>query len=326
MCTALSITNKDHYFGRNLDLEIDYPVSVVITPRQHGFPMRHVPDIKNNYAMIGTAIIMNDYPLYFDAVNEKGLAMANLAFFGYASYFPPKQGKLNLASFELMQYVLAQFSTVAEVKVALKDLNITDDNYAPSMPSQGLHWIVSDPTTSIVIEQTAERGMVIYDNPWGVMTNAPEFDYQRANVGYYANVTGDLATNRFAPKAPDIRLFSRGMGSIGLPGGTDSVSRFIRVLFTKLNSRCPQDEASNVSEFFHILSNVQQVSGETELKKDVYEITQYTSCFNTTTGTMYYNTYYNPSLTSVSMYKENLDSKDLIEYPFRREFTVTSQN
>lgn len=326
MCTAISMTNKGHYFGRNLDLETDYPVEVVITPRNHGFKMRHVPDLESNYAMIGTGMVADDYPLYFEAVNEKGLGMAGLAFFGYADYFPVKEGALNLTSFEILQYVLAKCASVQEARDALKGLNITNDSFAPSMPASEMHWIISDRNESIVIEQTEEKGTVIYDDPWGVMTNAPDFGYQKENLSYYANVTGDLATNRFAPNVQGMRMFSRGMGSIGLPGGTDSVSRFVRACFTKLNSRAPQDEDSNVSEFFHILGNVQQVSGETELKKDVYEITQYSSCINTETGTMYYTTYYNQSISAVNLFKENLDQKEMIVYPFQRKLAVQYQN
>jgi choloylglycine hydrolase len=36
--------------------------------------------------MIGTAIVADDYPLYFDAVNEDGLCAAGLNFPGNAVY------------------------------------------------------------------------------------------------------------------------------------------------------------------------------------------------------------------------------------------------
>lgn len=110
------------------------------------------------------------------------------------------------------------------------------------------------------------------------------------------------------------------MGTIGLPGGTDSVSRFVRATFTKLNSFCdPEDTEKNIAEFFHILSNVQQVNGETELKSGKYEITLYTSCLDTDDFRLYYNTYYNPSLNGVDGRKFDLDAGECSWIPFEKE-------
>ena len=33
MCTAITYSTKDHYFGRNLDLEYSYHEEVVVAPR-----------------------------------------------------------------------------------------------------------------------------------------------------------------------------------------------------------------------------------------------------------------------------------------------------
>ena len=35
MCTAIRLTTRDHYFGRNLDLEYSYQETVAITPRRY---------------------------------------------------------------------------------------------------------------------------------------------------------------------------------------------------------------------------------------------------------------------------------------------------
>ena len=40
MCTAITYKTKDHYFGRNLDLERSYNESVTITPRNYEFVFR----------------------------------------------------------------------------------------------------------------------------------------------------------------------------------------------------------------------------------------------------------------------------------------------
>lgn len=327
MCTAISYKNgNSHYFGRNLDLETDYPVATVITPRNHELKFNHMPDQPSHYAMIGTAIVVGKDPLYFEAMNEKGLGMAGLAFFGLGYYPPVTEGKDNVASFELINFVLSQCSTVAEAKKLLSNLCIDDEGYSPQLPPEKMHWIVSDENASIVIETTEFYGTKIYDNVFNVLTNPPTFDYMTWNMSYYANLTGNLVDIRFAQDKQGLYPYSRGMGSIGLPGGVDSISRFVRAAFTLRNSRCPDEETKNVSEFFHILSNEQQVSGEDEVKPGEYEITLYSSCGNTKTGVWYHTTYYNPNVYAVEMYKEDLNGSDVIVYPFEKDLKVISEN
>ena len=72
MCTAITYKTKSHYFGRNLDLEISYNEMVIITPKNYPFQFRKNKELKKHYAIIGMGIVVDDYPLYFDATNEKG--------------------------------------------------------------------------------------------------------------------------------------------------------------------------------------------------------------------------------------------------------------
>ena len=82
MCTAATYKTKDFYFGRTLDYEFSYGDEVTVTPRNFCFRFRHMSEVKTHYAMIGMAYVADDYPLYYDAVNEKGLGMAGLNFVG----------------------------------------------------------------------------------------------------------------------------------------------------------------------------------------------------------------------------------------------------
>ena len=87
MCTAATYKTKDFYFGRTLDYEFSYGEQIAVTPRNYPFHFRHMGDVANHYAIIGMAHVAADYPLYYDAVNEKGVGMAGLNFVGNA-YFP----------------------------------------------------------------------------------------------------------------------------------------------------------------------------------------------------------------------------------------------
>ena len=83
MCTAATYKTKDFYFGRTLDYEFSYGDEITITPRNYPFHFRHSDKVLNShYAIIGMAHVAGDYPLYYDAVNEKGLGMAGLNFVG----------------------------------------------------------------------------------------------------------------------------------------------------------------------------------------------------------------------------------------------------
>ena len=117
MCTAATYKTKDFYFGRTLDYEFSYGEQIAVTPRNYPFHFRYMGDVANHYAIIGMAHVAADYPLYYDAVNEKGVGMAGLNFVGNA-YFPEvTEGKENVASFEFIPWVLGQCANMKEANV-----------------------------------------------------------------------------------------------------------------------------------------------------------------------------------------------------------------
>ena len=124
MCTAATYKTKDFYFGRTLDYEFSYGDQIVITPRNYAFNFRHVGDMKNHYAIIGMAHVAEDYPLYYDAMNEKGVAMAGLNFVGNAVYAAIKPDVENIAQFEFIPWILSQCSSLVEVRELLERINI----------------------------------------------------------------------------------------------------------------------------------------------------------------------------------------------------------
>ena len=69
--------------------------------------------------MIGMAHIQNDYPLYYDAVNEKGLCIAGLNFVGNAVYPPVTRGVASVPQYALIPWLLGTCATVAEARNAL---------------------------------------------------------------------------------------------------------------------------------------------------------------------------------------------------------------
>ncbi len=324
MCTAATYKTKDFYFGRTLDYEFSYGDEITITPRNYEFNFRIGKKIENHYAMIGMAHVVGDYPLYYDAINEKGLGIAGLNFVGNAYYNDCVEGKDNIAQFELIPWILCQCETVKEVRELLKNINITNEPFSEKFPLAQLHWIIADKNEAIIVESMKD-GLKLYDNPVGILTNNPPFDKQMFELNKYMNLSPKSPQNNFSNKL-NMEYYSRGMGAIGLPGDLSSQSRFVRVGFVKMNSVSGDDEKSSVSQFFHILNSVDQQRGCCDVGDGKYEITIYTSCCNANKGIYYYTTYNNHQITGVNMFKENLDGDKIIKYPVIEDGLVRWQN
>lgn len=324
MCTAATYKTKDFYFGRTLDYEFSYGDEITITPRNYVFPFREKDNISSHYAMIGMAHVVGEYPLYYDAINEKGLAMAGLNFVGNAVYREKEEGKDNIAQFEFIPWILTQCATVKEAVSFIENINLLDIPFNEMLPVAQLHWIISDKEESITVESVKE-GIKIYENPVGVLTNNPPFDKQMFGLNNYMYLSTKSPENKFSTSL-DLERYSRGMGAIGLPGDLSSQSRFVRVAFTKMNSISGDSEIESVSQFFHILNSVDQQRGCCELEDGKYEITLYTSCCNTDKGIYYYTTYDNHQITAIDMHKGNLDGDKLIRYSLITEEQINRQN
>lgn len=314
MCTAITYRTKDHYFGRNLDLEYSYSEAVTITPRNYVFKFRKMGEMKSHFAMIGMAYVVDDYPLYYDATNEKGLSIAGLNFPGNADYKPYCDEKDNVTPFELIPWILGQCATVSEAKTLLERISILNENFSDELPLSPLHWIISDKERSITLE-SVRSGIKVYDNPVGVLTNNPTFDYQLFNLNNYMQLTNGESKNKFAVNN-DLKLeqYSRGMGAIGLPGDFSSMSRFVRAAFVKMNSVSNATENESVSQFLHILKSVEMPRGCVKVGEDSYAFTIYSSCCNTDRGIYYYTTYENSSVHVIDMRKENLNNDKLVKF------------
>ncbi len=310
MCTAISYKTKDSYFGRNLDLERSYGESVVITPRSFALKFRCVPPIETHFALIGMAAVAENYPLYFEATNEKGLSMAGLNFPDNADYKDIDKNKTNVSPFELIPYILGQCADINEAKRLLSEINIAKINFSEELPLSPLHWLISDKEKSLTVESVKE-GLRIYENPYEVLTNNPTFDYHLTNINNYMGLNEYLAENRLSKK--ELKNYSLGLGAFGLPGDFSSASRFVRAVFVKEKSVSGESEKESVSQFFHILSSVAMPKGSVMTRDREYEYTRYSSCCNADKGIYYFTTYDNSTIRSVNMNEEDLNGKELIK-------------
>ena len=308
VCTAIVCSVGNTYFGRNLDLEYHYREAVTVTPRNYSFRFRNGKTWEKHYAMIGMATVSDGYPLYYDATNEKGLSLAGLNFPQNAAYYPPSEQKEN----------------VGEALEELTRLNLWTLPFGDAFPLSPLHWLLADKHRAVTLEPMKD-GLVVHENPVGVLTNNPPFEFHLHNLANYLNLTPLPPQNRFS-KAVDLHPYSLGMGAMGLPGDPSSASRFVRAAFTKLNSRWNGGEEETVSQFFHILKSVEQPKGVTCVRGDEYEYTVYSSCCNADTGVYYYTTYENSQITAVDLHGEDLNGGKLITYPLNAVPQIRFEN
>ncbi len=288
MCTALSCTYGDFYFGRNLDLDVTYGEKVTVMPRKFLLPMKCMPALTEHYAVIGMAVSADGYPLFFEGTNEKGLSMAGLNFPGNAVYCEPSDNKDNVTPFELIPWILGSCAEISEAKKLMEKLNIVNIPFSNKYPLSPLHWIISDRKSSLTLESTKE-GLKIYDNPWGVLANNPTFDYNLVNTEKFMHTEKSL------------------------PGDFSSESRFIRAVYLKKHASAKDSEKENVSQFFRLLSLVSVPEG-CVTKEGKAHYTRYSSCCNADKGVYYYNRCVDYNVERVDMRKCNLDGNKLFVF------------
>lgn len=290
MCTAI---NFNGYFGRTLDYECGFGEEATLVRRDTVLHLRHRKSITTAYSVGGMARVENGYPLFFDAMNEKGLAMAGLNFVGNAYY--PRGDDGDIAVFELIPYVLSQAATVKEAEGLIMDTRIVDTPFSRDMPTASLHWLIGDRENTLTVEST-ENGLSVYTNPTGVLTNNPPFPYQLAYLNNFLNLTPLPAENRFS-HSMDIEPVSRGMGAIGLPGDWSSPSRFVRAAFVRENAT----KEKSAEHFFRIMSSVSVPKGCMILENGDSEYTRYTSCMDLENGIYYFSRYENHGIKALSV-------------------------
>ena len=325
MCTALTWNNGDFYFGRNMDIGYNFGERVVVTPRGYEIRLKTKNTIRTKYAIIGMASVVENYPLYAEAMNEKGLCIAGLNFPNNA-YYPPHEveGKHNITPYELTLYLLGCLTSTSEARVILENVSILGIRFRNDIPLATLHFMLSDRERSIVVEQTRE-GLKIYDNPLGVMTNNPTFDFHLTNLNNYLSCSPIESTNHLT-NLTSLAPLGHGSGGLGLPGDSTTVSRFVRTVFNKSHSFCTKNEEDNLSHFFHMLDNVSVVRGCAVSLDNTADYTTYASCMNVSRGIFYYKTYENNRITAIRLTDKNSSAKALSTYELQTKQDISFVN
>ena len=309
MCTSVAFNIGKFYFGRNMDLEGSFGERVVVAPRNFAFAYRQEPTVTHHYAMIGMAAVVSGYPLFADAMNEKGLCMAGLNFPGNAVYAKrPRTGKANVTPFELIPWVLGKCATADEAEQLLRETELVAIPFSENYPLTPLHWHIADKQQSLTVEPMAE-GLKIYKNPVGVLTNNPPFPYHTANLARYANLGTGTPDGDWMWEAGAV---SFGLCGMGLPGDYSSASRFVRAAFLKKHLLVGETTDETVASAFQLLGAVAPTKGSVLTPEGNPHYTTYTCCMNAEQGIYYYKRHGDLYLQQVQMCDNLLDGNALV--------------
>ena len=328
MCTAVSYKNS--LFGRTLDYHKSFGEEILITPRE----IMCFGEAKNRYAMIGVGVLAKNMPLYFDGMNEFGLFCAALNFSGFSHYGNLEGKKAGISSSHLVGFLLGFCKSVEEVKDALSNLGITADGPSEGIEPTPLHWIACDKRGCIVIEPT-KGGLKIRDNPFGVLTNAPDFAFQSIRMADFASLSPRTAQDNLTDGAAP--PYSHGMGAIGLPGDFSSTSRFVKAAFVRKNIRPISDfdpdlakeknaEISQVRDFFRLMNSVSLPYGCSFGDDNLPMLTLYTVCADPEELNYYFTDYTGNTICLARLREMHINSKNIISIPMYRGDEVKALN
>lgn len=316
MCTALGFkTDFGCFFGRNMDLSYSFNQSPIYLNKGFCY-INPVSDEKValKRSIFGMGTIIDGHPAFAEGMNSDGLGCAGLNFSRYAYYENSAvEGKTNLAPYDFILYVLSDFSSVADVKNSISTVELVSVPINKDTPIATLHWMICDKTgASIVVEKT-KSGLTCYDNPVGVMTNDPTFDWHLTNLNEYMKIS-PFDCELTVWNGLKLKGLGVGNGTLGLPGDFESVSRFVRAAFLRSNLPIMESEGEAISAFFHILDNLAMPKGSVIVEGNRESYTLYSSCMNLDKGIYYFKTYNNNRISAINMNDIITDKIELFNY------------
>ncbi len=260
--------------------------------------------------MLGMAAVANGYPLYAEAMNEKGLCMAGLRFSGRTVYPSVREtGLACIAPFELIPWVLGQCADVEEAEALLQKTRIVGIPFSEALPLTPLHWMVADAHGALTVECT-EVGQRIYRNTVGVLTNAPAFPEQLEHWKRYTHLHEKPADSQGVTEGGRL-----GMGAYGLPGDYSSPSRFVRAAWLRGHTHVGEGERGDAA-MLAILGAVSVPRGCVETENGHWHVTRYTVCADAKNGRLLVRTPRDVNLLTVDFSETNLNGERLYEKGF----------
>lgn len=308
-CTGILLKSKDNAViaARTIDWagsEMDN--MYVVVPRAHS-QQSLLPggatdglEFTSVFGYVGLAV--EDPRFVVDGTNEAGLSAALFYFPEYGRYLPydADYKATSLADFQVVSWILSRFSTIDEVKEAVKNIRVVNiDERAKTV-----HWRIVDSTGRVAILEIVDGVPNFYDSPLGVLTNSPGYPWHMTNLNNYVNlVPGTAGPTKLG--AITLRAFGSGSGFLGMPGDFTPPSRFVRAAFLQSGSIQQATGYESAMQAFQILNNfdvplgVQFAAGQAP--NNMPSATQWTIATDLKNRMIYYHTMYNRTIRSINM-------------------------
>ncbi|KRN28103.1 choloylglycine hydrolase [Lactobacillus selangorensis] len=321
MCTSLTYEDLDGmwYLARTMDFNFDLGGRPVIIPRHYHFKSDvSEAGFSGDYGFVGTGRDLNGYILV-DGVNEKGLGVAELYFVGQAQYAAQAvPDKTNVAPHELLMWLLGNVACVADLPQAMAHVNVVSAANAFMQIVVPLHWIVADATGACAVIEITQNGVNVYDDPAGVMTNSPDFNWHLMNLNNYTQLQAlPHSDKKFGDYAA--QSYGAGSGALGLPGDYTSVSRFVRAAFTRQYAQKTKGQAASINNIVHMLDNVNIPKGVKLLDNNKCDFTQYRAYFDLSRHAYFLQLAENTEITKVALTETALNATAAQEFPIAHE-------
>ncbi len=335
-CTGIMLTAEDGtvVHARTMEFAIDIHSDVIVIPRGYvrtGTTPDGKPGLKwtSKYASVGTNGV--GFPVLFDGVNEKGLASGLFYFPTTAKYMPyaaADAGK-TMAPWELGSWMLENFANVDEVQANIGKVVVPAVVYDGWGFAPEVHFIVQDATGKSITIEYLDGKLNVFDNPLGVLTNSPAFDWHMANLRNYVNFS---MTNVAPVKVGPVTLqpFGQGSGMLGMPGDFTPPSRFVRAVAFSQSVFKPKTGEDAIVEAFHVLNQFDIPKGAArEHEKDEHgnvlaDYTIWTSAIDLKARRFYFRTYESSQIRMVDLMRMNLDAKDVVKISMNGRETIKS--
>jgi choloylglycine hydrolase len=323
-CTGIRIVAQDGsvVYARTLEFGSDLKSQVLFVPRQYEFAGTTAsgkPGLTWNGKFAAVGLNAYGFNLLIDGVNEHGLAAGGFYMPGYADYqqINPEEESQAIAPWELITWILTNFTNVDEVRAALPGIKVAAAPLAGREGVPPLHFVAHDESGKSLVIEYVDGKLFTYDNPIGVITNSPTFDWHTTNLRNYINLS---ATNVPAIELSGVKLsqFGQGSGLKGLPGDFTPPSRFVRAVALSQDAFPGERVEDAVRTAFHILDSFDIPRGvvrPAEGENAPYECTQWTSASNLKERTYYFHTYDNRRIRSVVLANFPLDHQAPITIP-----------
>lgn len=321
-CTGIKLVAKDGSIvhGRTLEFGVKIDASIVVVPRGYEFsgttPKGQGLNYKAKYGAVGAFAFNN--PAIMDGMNEKGLAVGIFYFPGFADYaeVTPENQSRALSPAEFTNWIVTQFATVEEVKDALSKVIIAPTvikEWGPTPPP--FHYIVYDKSGKSIVIEPIRGKLVVYDNPLGVLTNAPSFDWHMMNLRNFINLTPfNVKPLKF--DGVELAPFGQGSGMVGMPGDFTPPSRFVRAAIYSMTAMPSENAPDAILQAFHILNQFDIPIGIARAKTNGVVHTDYTmiTCARDPQSLNYYfRTYEDQTIRMVSLSEFDLDAKKIVQ-------------